>query len=125
MKIYLSGPMRGHAGLNFPKFDKGQEYLESMGHRVFSPAQQDKLRGFDFSTLKGDENLAELGFNIRETISMDLSWIAEEAEAVALLPGWERSNGARAEVFAARAVGIPVGLVEHFDEDGPYREVRP
>ena len=123
MKIYLSGPMRGLKDFNFPAFDDGQSFLESLGHKVFSPAQQDRLRGFNLMGRTGHEDVSEFGMNIRETLAMDTEFIALEADAVALLPGWERSNGALAEMYLARAVGIPVGLLEYFDEDGPFREV--
>jgi hypothetical protein len=92
---------------NFPAFDAAAAELESRGHTVFNPAQNDRDNGFDFTGLEGHE-AKELGFDIRAALKQDLSWICDHAEALALLPGWQNSKGAQAEVHLARALGLPL-----------------
>lgn len=111
MKIYLAGPMRGIPEFNFPTFYAAAAKLRAEGHEVFSPAERDNVRhGTDISkgNATGDEELAakEHGFNLRDALREDLEWICRHADAVALLPGWHLSKGARAERLTALALGI-------------------
>ena len=111
MKVYLAGPMRGIPEFNFPAFYAAAAKLRSEGHFVFSPAERDnETHGTDISkgNTTGDEEIAtkEHGFNLREALCDDLKFICLEAEAIALLPGWESSKGARAERVTARALGL-------------------
>ena len=113
VKIYLAGPMRGYPEFNFPAFSTAAAALRRGGHFVFNPAEQDNARhGTDISkgNLKGDEYLAaqQHGFNLREALGIDLGWICSDAEAIALLPGWEGSKGAKAELATAEALGLEV-----------------
>lgn len=41
-------------------------------------------------------------------MTVDLGMICAHAEAVVVLPDWENSSGAKAEVALAGAIGIPV-----------------
>lgn len=111
MKVYLAGPMRGMSEFNFPAFHAAAAKLRAEGHEVFSPAESDNIRhGTDISkgNATGDEELAakEHGFNLRDALREDLEWICRHADAVALLPGWEKSLGANAERAVALALGI-------------------
>lgn len=111
MKVYLAGPMRGIPEFNFPAFHACATYLRVLGHEVFSPAERDNEKhGTDISAgnATGDEDLAakQHGFNLREALGADLAWICAEAEAIALLPGWQASRGVRAEFETANALGL-------------------
>jgi hypothetical protein len=111
MKIYVAGPMRGIPEFNFPAFNAAAAALRLEGHIVFNPAEKDNERhGTDISkgNAVGDESLAtkQHGFNLREALALDLDFICREADAVALLPGWERSKGANAEKATADALGL-------------------
>jgi len=113
MKIYLAGPMRGVPEFNFPAFHEAANKLRSEGHYVFSPAERDNDKyGTDISkgNATGDESIAakEHGFSLREALEADLSWICTHAEAIAMLPGWEKSKGATAEHATAIALGLKV-----------------
>lgn len=113
MNIYLAGPMRGIPEFNFPAFHAGAAKLREQGHTVFSPAEHDIERhGTDISkgNATGDEKIAaeQHGFNLREALGADLAWICKHADAVALLPGWENSKGARAEKATATALGLTI-----------------
>lgn len=111
MKIYLAGPMRGIPEFNFPAFHGAAAKLRAQGHIVFNPAERDIERtGVDISkgNATGDNDLAttQHGFNLREALKDDLEFICLEADAVALLPGWENSKGAHAERATALALGL-------------------
>lgn len=113
MKVYLGGPMRGVPEFNFPAFYKAAAELRADGHEVFSPAEKDCERhGVDISkgNATGDEEYAnkQHGFSLREALGVDLAWICAEADAVALLPGWQSSKGSLAEVATAVALGLKV-----------------
>ena len=111
MKIYLAGPMRGIPQFNFPAFYAAAAKLRAEGHFVFSPAERDNERhGTDISkgNAMGDESKAakDHGFNMREALAHDLAFICADADAIALLPGWESSKGANAERATALALGL-------------------
>lgn len=117
MKIYLAGPMRGIPEFNFPAFMAAADQLRFDGHEVFNPAEKDNEKhGTDISkgNTAGDEAVAaqEHGFNLREALGADLAWICAEADAVALLPGWQNSKGAKAEHATALALGLKVILLD-------------
>lgn len=109
--------MRGIPEFNFPAFMLAARQLRSVGHEVFNPAEKDIERhnGVDISkgNVAGDEKAAakEHGFDLRVALGQDLAWICAEAEAIALLPGWENSKGARAEHATAVALGLRVVLL--------------
>jgi hypothetical protein len=110
MKLYLAGPMRGYANFNFPAFDFAAGILRMEGHEVFSPAERD--RSIHGTTLEdnatGDEKeaIAKTGFSLREALAADTDYIAKHADGIALLPGWEKSSGAQAELALAKALGL-------------------
>lgn len=112
-KVYVAGPMRGIPEFNFPAFNAAADMLRQIGCEVFNPAQKDNERhGTDISkgNATGDEAIASAqhGFNLREALGLDLAWICAEADAVALLPGWQKSKGATAEKATAEALGLLV-----------------
>jgi hypothetical protein len=116
MKIYLAGPMRGIPEFNFPAFRTAAAKLRADGHFVFSPNERDeKVHGADIGkgNATGDEHqaVAEHGFNLREALADDLIFICREADAIALLPGWENSKGANAERATAVALGLQIILL--------------
>lgn len=108
MRLYISGPMRGYPAFNFPAFRAYANTLRRMGHEVLSPAERDEQNGFDPTGLTGWEDLSSLGFDLREALAADCRMICEEADAVVVMPGWEDSKGATAEVALARALGLPI-----------------
>lgn len=113
MKIYIAGPMRGIPEFNFPAFYAAEERLRADGHTVFNPARRDSERhGEDISkgNSTGDEALAAVqhGFSLREALRDDTAWITMEADAISMLPGWQRSTGATAERALAIALHLEV-----------------
>jgi hypothetical protein len=99
VKLYIAGPMRGRPEMNFPAFLEAAKTLRERGHEVRCPAEPEP--GFD-------------PHDLRPAIGNVLQWIATQADALILLPGWEMSLGARAEMATALAVGIPVYRLTDF-----------
>ena len=109
MKVYIAGPMTGKPNFNFDAFDRAAETLEAAGHEVFNPAEMDRDLGFDPSF-----GLAALDF-VRDAMRRDLSAICD-CDAVAMLPGWERSGGARVEWMLAAYIGLEIIYLNQEDE---------
>src|SRR6266700_7527506 len=95
MKIYLAGPMRGVPMFNFPAFHEAAARLRAQGHEVFSPAEKDAEAGQDGT---------KPALTISHYMAIDLPEVCR-ADAVVLLPGWEKSQGATIEIAVGRAVG--------------------
>jgi hypothetical protein len=114
MKIYVAGPMSGIPEFNFSAFESAALLLRSDGHTVFNPAERDIVRhnGVDISkgnaTGSQEQAVKEHGFSLRDALADDTWWICQEADAIAMLPGWENSKGARAEHALAVALGHKV-----------------
>ena len=103
MRIYLAGPMRGVPDFNFPAFDFAANNLRKQGFEVFSPAE----KGVEHSMIDNPDLQDDEEFR-REVFELDTQWICRNADAVALLPGWEKSLGAKAERALAEALGLTI-----------------
>lgn len=106
MKVYLAGPMRGIPDLNFPAFDAAASYLRSNGHDVFNPAENDRVKGYVGKPIEDVK---------RDCIMDDLTYIAREAQVIALLPGWEASKGVAVEVALADFLSLNVWHLSEAD----------
>lgn len=89
MKIYLSGPMTGIENNNFETFAAAAKDLREEGHEVINPAEQ----------INKSSWTEYMRHDIAELVKCD---------AVAVLLGWNKSKGAKIEVYIAEALGIPV-----------------
>lgn len=99
-RLYLAGPMRGKPEYNFPAFHAATKRLRDIGFEVWSPAENDMTQdGFDPKTDQARE--------MSHYMKRDLPEVCH-ADAVAVLPGWEKSQGATLEVHVCRAIGHPV-----------------
>jgi nucleoside 2-deoxyribosyltransferase len=112
MRIYLSGPMQGHPNFNHELFDTVTEYLRSLGHQVFSPAEWAR-QNFDpkiFICPKGDAKKARrAGFDLKKALKTYANFICDEADIVVMLPGFENSKGCRFEHSLTVALEKPTG----------------
>lgn len=90
--LYLAGPMSGVEDYNFPAFHQSAALLRALGYEVTNPAELD-----DGDTTKPWD----------EYLRRDLKLMLD-CDAVAVLPGWEESRGARLETHVARAPEMPV-----------------
>lgn len=106
--IYLSGPMSGYPKLNFPLFDHYQAKLEDAGFAVISPARLDS-DDFRAQVLRGEHDDEHRGYGQAwiDSIVRDLDALCE-ADAVAVLPDWHKSLGARIEVTTAMRYQQPI-----------------
>jgi Domain of unknown function (DUF4406) len=109
VKIYLAGPMRGYPNANRVSFERAAMLLRHAHPpeelELFSPVEYNDTHGIP----EGD-----IG-----PLAIDLAWIINQADGAVLLPGWEDSRGARAEVTAAIAVSKPVWRLETYLLYGP------
>lgn len=110
-KVYLAGPMSHIPYFNFPAFMDRAAKLREVGYEVFNPAEEDIERcGYDPSELVPDGDPKKLagrdpGFLNRALLD-DFTFICTQATHICFLPGWEKSNGARAEHAIAVALGL-------------------
>lgn len=114
MKIYIAGPMRGLPGYNLDAFDEMATWLRAKGYEVFNPA--------DYWPRDEHGPLQHTQSGSRDAMSTELSWIAQNADAVYMLQGWEKSTGAMAEWALARALGLLI-FYQAGIEDYEWKEV--
>jgi len=92
MRYYIAGPMTAMPEWNFPAFHEAALRLRLLGHEVVNPADNDN----------GDTSHPREHY-MRQDIGHVLS-----VEGVAVLPGWQRSRGAKLEVLLAIELGLPI-----------------
>lgn len=96
LTVYLSGPMSNLPLFNFPAFHAAAKSLREQGYTVINPAELDEA---DDQPVGAKPWAAYLRRDIVELM---------KADAIALLPGWENSKGARLELHIATALGFEV-----------------
>ncbi|AIZ01766.1 hypothetical protein ArV1_079 [Arthrobacter phage vB_ArtM-ArV1] len=87
MVLYVAGPMTGLPAYNRPKFNEVTDELRRFGYHVLNPARQ------------------PLGLEYNDYMRRGINDV-HKSDGVALLPGWEQSNGARLEQLIARKLGL-------------------
>lgn len=95
MKIYIAGPMRGIPEHNFPLFNFTADRLRQRGHQVINPVDIGE-KHFQNDTSKTTQH---------EFITKDILELLT-CDALAVLPGWEKSCGASIEVAIAKVLGF-------------------
>ena len=108
--IYIAGPMRGIDQFNFPAFDAARDRFLAWGYNVISPADMDRQAGFDpLSSLEPADSgaLGEVILRDVQAITGSLRPFSDvHHDAIALLPGWEKSRGAAVEVALGKFLGL-------------------
>lgn len=116
-RIYLAGPMRVHPhDLNFPTFDSARDYLRREGWTVASPADLDRRFGLVEEHADGSVSLTGR-FSAARAMRMDLVALLC-CEAIALLPGWEASDGVAQQLAVAQATGMAVWYLRRLEHGG-------
>lgn len=95
MRLYLAGPMTGIPDLNFPAFRAEAARLRALGHQVISPAELCSDIAGDWPACMRRDIVALVG-----------------CQAIALLDGWQDSNGATLEHHIAARIGMTVYLAK-------------
>ena len=104
MRVYISGPMTGLPDNNFPSFHSAAAALRACGYEVVNPAEIDPGVSADI--------VGEKAF-WQACMRADIRALCE-CEALALLPGWERSKGAHLELHLAHRLDMQIGTVAEF-----------
>lgn len=92
-KLYVAGPMTGYDDFNFPLFDMASKEARSRGYQVVSPADIDRQHGLTGKSPADHIDLCPI-------IIRDVEALVD-CDGMLLLPGWENSRGAVAEVSVA------------------------
>lgn len=92
--IYIAGPMTGLPDFNYPAFNAAEVALRAAGHSPLNPTRAELL-----NPTPGVPQA--WGWYMRHALRMVIA-----AEAIALLPGWEYSTGARLEFHVGEGLGL-------------------
>ncbi len=95
MRWYISGPMTGHPDLNFPAFNAAAAKLRAMGLDVCNPAEFGEEPGMAWADY--------LRKDIRALM---------DCQGIVMLPGWQKSKGARLEWVIANELGFVVESID-------------
>jgi hypothetical protein len=111
-KLYIAGPMTNYPQFNFPAFHEAAKTLRALGIEVVSPAEMDEETEVAGEALKStDGKLVDgkiAGQTWGDLLARDVKIVADLVSGVAVLPGWERSKGAKLEVTVALLAGKDV-----------------
>lgn len=91
-QIYIAGPMTGYPDCNFAAFHAVAERLAQTGWKVFNPAEN----------FGGRKDLPREAY-----LRLDLAVLAQ-CDAIAMLPGWQDSRGAKLEYVVARELDLVI-----------------
>lgn len=100
MKLYVAGPMSSLPDFNYPAFYAAAKQLREAGYEVENPAENELAQD-----RPADEPMW-LGF-----MRMSLVQISR-VDGLALLPGWQNSDGAKLEEHIGQGLKLPVRYVE-------------
>ena len=96
MRIYIAGPMSGRPEFNYPSFFRAADALAAVGHEPINPARTEGREG------------CKTWLDYMRAALRDIA----DADAVALLPGWDESRGATVERNLATSLDLPVRPLE-------------
>ena len=116
-RLYISGPVTGIEDDNRPAFDEAWERLNAAGFMSCSP---------HCFVRSGERHDVAMRSCINELTSHFWGYGKTDGyyDGVALLPGWEHSEGAKLERAVAEACGIPVKTVDEWLEEARVRKLR-
>ena len=98
-RVYLSGPMTGLPEYNYPAFNALAATLRARDFVVNNPAENGKE-----------------GCGWHECMRAAVKQLCD-SDAVVMLPGWEKSRGARIEVGLAADLGLSLHFAREVDNE--------
>lgn len=98
-RIYLSGPMSGLPEHNYPAFNAAAARLRAQGHDVVNPAELNPDASTDWHAC----------------LRRDIAALTT-CNTLALMPGWEHSQGAHLELDVAHRLGLHITTVQALSE---------
>lgn len=101
--LYIAGAMSGIKDFNRSAFFSAEESLKRAGYTPVNPFVDDFVSG---NELAG-------GLVYEQVLAHSLAKMIQ-CDAVALLPGWEKSHGATIEKFLAQELFKPVETLEYW-----------
>lgn len=96
--VYISGPMSGLPQLNFPAFHAAAQQLRGLGLNAVNPAEINPDSAMSWEAC----------------MRADIKALCD-CDAIALLPGWERSKGAHLELHIAHRLNLDVVYTDRPD----------
>jgi hypothetical protein len=108
--IYLAGPMTGYPGHNEAAFRAFQRLWAGFGWQAETPLEANSRVWQKHYGVPYDPWSQEVDYGhplLPEMFAEDLATLAR-SDAIALLPGWERSNGVSRELATAILLGKTV-----------------
>lgn len=90
-RYYLAGPMSGIEALNFPAFHREAARLRALGFDIVNPAEIN----------------ADPSMGWHECMRRDIPALCT-CEGIFMMPGWEKSRGARLEHTVAQQLDMRV-----------------
>ena len=106
--IYIAGPMSGLPNFNYPAFNAAEKRLLAAGFHTSNPTV---TTAFEKRMPPPSEQGRIYSWYLRAGLHRLIT-----CDAVALLPGWEKSTGANLEVHVARKLGLTIQPLESWLE---------
>jgi hypothetical protein len=106
---YVCGQMSNIPRFNYPRFRAATAYLREHGHTVISPEEMDSdlMRALAWESPDGDASklTSAAGETWGDVLARDVKIISDKVGGIVVLPDWEKSRGARLEVFVGLLTG--------------------
>lgn len=105
LKWYLCGQMSNIPQFNIPLFDRVAGSLREQGYDVVSPAELDDpvVRAECLASPDGAPSVQHGTWG--DFLARDVKLVADEIGGIVTLPDWQKSRGARLEVFVGLLTG--------------------
>ena len=112
--VYIAGPMRGYENNNSKAFENAEIDLNLDGFYVVNPTNMDSV----FHLHHNDEGIYK---RVSAAMQAELAAIPF-CDAIYLLEGWEKSEGARAELKVALEHSLEIMVEKKNNDNGEERK---
>lgn len=104
-RVYVAGPMSGHADLNFPAFNAAAAEYRRRGCFVVNPAE---INGGEIE-IAHTANMSDEQYQAhwRKCMHRDIAQLIT-CDTIVMLDGWTKSRGANLEHHIARELGLTI-----------------